>query len=190
MRNEMVEEGTGGRPQFGAHQQGQGRPRKAGVLGSDSVSWPGTARGEEAEGACPFRPACNPSATCCQPPLLICLWWLTLPTHPHKMAQPPFLPPWFPPSPRLLPPPHLPFHHESRGPLRPSFAWKASKRLIYLRLSLHPQSSVLTGQQSKDARPDRGRSVEALPACDSRFHRDERQRWVWEPRSHKEEETD
>lgn len=57
---------------------------------------------------------------------------------------------------------------ESQSPLRPAFALKDAKRLIYLRLSLRPQSSVLMGQQGeKTARSNRGQSMEVLPAHDS-----------------------
>lgn len=66
------------------------------------------------------------------------------------------------------------FPHESRGPLRPSLPPKDSKWLIYLNLFLHPQASVLIGQQSEEnARPNREQTVEVLLARDSWFNRDE-----------------
>lgn len=77
-------------------------------------------------------------------------------------------------SPLILIPPMPPpsstssVHRESQSPLRPAFALKDAKWLIYLRLSLRPQASVLMGQQSeKTTRSNRGQSMEVLPAHDS-----------------------
>lgn len=112
-----------------------------------------------------------------------------LPTHPHKMAQPPFLLLWFPPNPWLL---HFFLSPWITRPIQTFLRSKDSKWLIYLRLSLHPQSSVHRGQQSEKTPDPTDRR--AWRCCQLVIHdstkMSERQQWAWEPWSHKEKARD
>lgn len=161
--------------QFRAHRKSQRRLQKEGAFSLDPESWLGIhlwRRGKNVPICTRALPAIlRPPAA--KLPLLIWPWWLTFPTHPLKWPHPLFFPsdsnPTYASS--LL---HIFFHHESQGPLRSSFPPKDSKWLLHVSLFLHPQSSVLIGQQSEEnARPNREQSVEVPLARDSWFNRDE-----------------